>query len=980
MHNDMDELKQGINQKFKAVMAGIALVMLCTAPVQADDTEIFIKNVKTSSNANIVFVLDSSGSMKDPPKNGDQTKSKIQIVKDVFHDLIFDPKGNGQPNPKYKNLNLALMRFDKGNEASNNSNGGYFITAMNKLNGQKANNYWEAVNGIQADGWTPLAETAYEAFLYFNGATPKFGSTSNPATNDTGILNGTVYKKPEQKKNQNGNSQCELENHLVILTDGLPTKDSDADSLITGITGTDCDFDNGENCLVDLASYMNSPPDDSGHEQVTTHTIAFDLGDGTSASAEEQWLKSVSDAGGGMAINSNSHEKLISGIEDILKDVIDSARTSVSPATSLSSANNYVHDNTLYYALYQPTMTPKWKGNLKGYKMGQDGVLYDFSDPAKKVVATEDQIVGDVSVKAGEIMPDVSSKWSTVDGNKTELGGVAGEVSLVRDKVWAQTANNSTSLEAFNKTNISAADLNVKNDTERNALVDWALGKSETDSTTLRLDLLGDPLHSPPQVVNYGGTVGPVGFFATNEGFLHAFQLEPVAKEMFSFMPYALLPNLTKFKDPESTTDPHPYGLDGYISVLVRDNNGDGKLVKTSEENSDKVIVVVGMRRGGNNFYALDVTDPSAPALLWEVSGGATGFEKLGQSWSRPVISKMYKPNTTDIVDVVLFTGGYDPGYDNTESVKYPAPGNPIGNAIYVVDLNNGSLIWSSDNDSTLAGQMKHATPAGLTAVDVTQDGVVDVAYAIDILGNIFRVDFNTTNYVPKGQKIADLVEEGKNRRFYNAINVAYSFNGVRPVFHLNVGSGFRAHPLDLDAADLFYSVKDIHVFEPLPTDFTAIKASDLQDKSTPNDTANDKGWFFSLDFSDKGEKVLSKATTRGGYVFFTSYVPPQDQVESCNPPLGTSFVYAVNLNNGDGLQTDRHITIQATGIAPAPMFLTLHQDPDPDNPPTTEDPFTSNDSRTFVIVGTEKVEFEDEEKARSILDRVAEKIYWTQE
>ncbi len=388
MNNNTDDLKQGLKGKIQAAAVGFALLLLCATSVHADDTEIFLKNVKTSSNANIVFVLDSSGSMANPPMSGDQSKSKIQIVKDVFHDLIFDPKGNGQPNPKYKNLNLALMRFDRGdNLTTDNSNGGYFITAMEKLNGQKANLFWDAVSVIQANGWTPLAETTYEAFLYFNGLTPKFGNSSMPGTNDPGILDGTVYKKPTQQKSANGKSQCELENHLVILTDGLPTKDGDADSLITAITGTDCNFGSGENCLKDLAGYMNNPPNDSGHEKVTTHTIAFDLGNGTTPSSAELWLKSVADAGGGMAINSNSHEKLISGIEDILQDVIDSARTAVSPARSLSSVNNYVHDNTLYYALYQPTMTPKWKGNLKGYKMDQNGVLYDFSEPAKIVVS-----------------------------------------------------------------------------------------------------------------------------------------------------------------------------------------------------------------------------------------------------------------------------------------------------------------------------------------------------------------------------------------------------------------------------------------------------------------------------------------------------------------------------------------------------------------------------------------------------------------
>lgn len=984
--------KDDIKQKAQAIAAGMAAVMLCVASVQADDTEIFMANTKTSSNANIVFVLDTSGSMNNTPKNVNTNDKKIDIVKNVFNKLIFDAGSTTKANPKYKDLNLALMRFDQG--GGDDSDGGYFITDMDKLNNGSAKKYWDAVKDLSADGWTPLAETAYEAFLYFNGKNPKFGNTSSPGTNHSGVLNTNgTYKSPVKKANPNDDSQCTIENHLVILTDGLPTLDGNADADIRTQTGSDCSFDNGTNCLVDLAEYMKNTddPEIEGDQRVTTHTIAFDLGtSNNNKSDEEKWLEAVAIAGGGMAINSKSHDQLIKGIEDILKDVIDSARTSVSPARSLSAVNNYVHDNTLYYALYKPTMTPKWEGNFKGYRMDENGVLHDFSEPSKAVVSTTDQTVDvngeKVPVKKGEIMPNVSSKWSSEDGNNTTEGGAAGQMSPSRDTggiVYTQTSEGAKTLELFTKSTITAGDLGVPPG-ERDALVHWALGKTVTTNgtleNTLRPNRIGDPLHSTPQVVNFGGDIGSVGFFGTNEGFLHAFRLDHNsginAQEKFAFIPYALLKNLTKFKNPANTTDPHPYGLDGYISVLVRDDNSDGKIIKSDD---DQVIIVVGMRRGGGNLYALDVTNLDSPELLWQISSTDSGFTKMGQTWSKPVITRMYKPNTTDIIDVVLFTGGYDPGYDKTDTLKYPVPADPKGNAIYAVDLQEGGLVWSSNDDSGLAAKLKHAIPASLTAIDVTQDKVIDIAYAIDIVGNIFRIDFNNTNYVPKGQLLADL--SGDNRRFYNAINVAYSFTGLKPYFHLNVGSGFRAHPLDLAANDRFYSVLDSDVFAPLHADFTAITAAELTDKTTPNDTINDKGWYFDLAFSANGEKILSKATTRGGYIFFTSYLPPATQVESCDPPLGSSLVYAINLSNGDALDTNRHIALQATGIAPSPMFLTLAKDPDLQS--DLDDPFASNDSKTFVIVGTEKVPFSEEvedEKLPAILDRVAEKIYWTQQ
>ena len=51
-----------------------------------------------------------------------------------------------------------------------------------------------------------------------------------------------------------------------------------------------------------------------------------------------------------------------------------------------------------------------------------------------------------------------------------------------------------------------------------------------------------------------------------------------------------------------------PFGLDGQISLLHVDTDND-HLVDTNET----AILYVGMRRGGKNYYAIDISNPECP-------------------------------------------------------------------------------------------------------------------------------------------------------------------------------------------------------------------------------------------------------------------------------------------------------------------------------------------------------------------------------
>src|SRR5690606_37392508 len=125
--------------------------------------------------------------------------------------------------------------------------------------------------------------------------------------------------------------------------------------------------------------------------------------------------------------------------------------------------------------------------------------------------------------------------------------------------------------------------------------------------------------------------------------------------------------------------------------VFDRNNNG---IIETSSPENDFVYLVFGLRRGGNSYYALDVSDKNNPVMKWVQDEG------FGQTWSTPVIARVdtddVDPEGSDIRTrdaVVIVGGGYDPVHDTPAA---PASADAMGNRIYMLDLETGEPVWSA--------------------------------------------------------------------------------------------------------------------------------------------------------------------------------------------------------------------------------------------------------------------------------------------
>ena len=167
-------------------------------------------------------------------------------------------------------------------------------------------------------------------------------------------------------------------------------------------------------------------------------------------------------------------------------------------------------------------------------------------------------------------------------------------------------------------------------------------------------------------------------------------------------------------------------------------------------EYGDKKYIYVGMRRGGNNYYAVDVTNKTDPKIVFTINGGEGDYLKMGQSWSRPTITKV---KIGSIVKDVMIIGA---GYDESQDAKVNRSEDSIGNAVYIIDANTGELLWSASNagaDLTVT-EMNYSIPARISVIDRDNDGLADHMYVADMGGQIFRFDIyngkSTSNLLAK--------------------------------------------------------------------------------------------------------------------------------------------------------------------------------------------------------------------------------------
>jgi outer membrane protein assembly factor BamB len=703
---------------------------------------------------------------------------------------------------------------------------------------------------------------------YFKCVEPINSTTcEHEVCKDVTTVDGTVTGSPNY--NSPITKECQS-SHIVLLSDGAPTVNNSASDVASYIGSTYANgCDSGTDfarCGKELAKYLaktDHQPSLDGDHRINVHTIGLSLSSGTAAANKAiQNLKDIADYGDGKFNLADTPEQLAKVLEDVGLLGLEKARSFSSPSYSLDPNALLKHGDDVYLPMFQNETSSVWSGNLKKFKIVNGQLVDKLNTPA-----TDSQ---------GNLVDGTKDFWFKAgDANKHPVndGGVARLLNPDQRKLYSDKGLLSSSYASL-KAKLGNASMS---NAHRNQLLNFIRGKFKNGKTRYHI---GDIMHSKPVQVTYGSN--KVIFVGTNEGFLHAFDSK-TGKEIFAFMPEELLKNIEPQFDTieNGVKSKHLYGVDGEITVSHDDTNHNFKV-----DAAEKVVLYFGLRRGGKSFYALDVTTPAVPKLLWKKTMNA-------HSWSRPAVAKlMYKPNTAPKT-VVIVGGGYS---DNASGVEIAG----AGNAVYILDAKTGATVWKKS--------VSNPVPAPITVLDLDRNGTADRLYFSDTGGNIWRADLNAggDNNLNNAQ-LTKFASFGASHKFFVEPDIAIFKHKGQYVLSVSIGSGERPNPTDTSNADHFFALFDEYVYQIPPSTQAPITLSDLADAPTSLDLISKlrtkKGWKYTLNTAHiKGEKILSPALTFQNMVMFTSFGMGDTTLKpkTCDQSTATlSSLYALELLSG---------------------------------------------------------------------------------
>jgi type IV pilus assembly protein PilY1 len=412
-------------------------------------------------------------------------------------------------------------------------------------------------------------------------------------------------------------------------------------------------------------------------------------------------------------------------------------------------------------------------------------------------------------------------------------------------------------------------------------------------------------------------------------------------REAIAYVPSALYPKLNRLTDPGYS---HEYFVDSSVTFMDAFFAGDWHSV-----------LLGGLGGGGQSIYALDITDPTGfnetnaqSIVLWEfgdrddpTTSRIEGDPDMGFTYNQPA-------NVVRLHDGKWYAI-FGNGYDNTENDgSVSTTGNAV---IYILDLETGDLVRKLDTGNGMADDPDGASmPNGMSTVapvDVDGDFVVDVLYAGDLFGNLWKVDLRDID--PLNWAIPYVDINGDPAPLF----VATADNGnaqpitERPVIgrrvHADQLSGRMVYvgtgkyievgdniPTGKDT-QTFYGIWDKDLpsgdgnYSPPPYERDHLLAQSITSEPTSNNltwrllTNNEVMWHASgglpsspasdylgwrLDLintalnDNLGERSISDPVIRSGRVIFTTLVPSQNPCDFG----GTGWLMEVDVGTGGRL------------------------------------------------------------------------------
>jgi type IV pilus assembly protein PilY1 len=741
-------------------------------------------------------------------------------------------------------------------------------------------NFVNNINNMGTVIYSPIAE----GLAYIGG---QYASPSLHVVGEYCQRNFAVVVSPGvSSKDQNGASQY------------VPTclSDYDEDSAAGGIGEGNIKADAsiyaiptnlyGSTYLDDVAYYLhvNDVVDyQDGFQNVTTYTVGF-MGNRES----NLFLINTSNNGNGKVnlydtsdpeygryhFIAEDPDALSSALLSAVNQIISETSTFTAPVVPVTRTTS---GNRIYMAFFKPGEGNFWDGNVTKFGLSGNNEIVDCGgNPA--------------TWPNGAMREGAEPYWSTKDWADTAKGNYIhnSNRNILTYLGLSTDLTHYTNAFDTNNSDLTAAVLGNPTHT-REEIVNYVRGAdvfdedSDIDTTENRALITGDVLHSEPFVLYYNSSTTMI-YFGANDGMLHAV-LDSDGSEAWSFIPADLLPRV---KDMVEGTG-HQYYVDSSPVAYIVNDNGDGEIGA-----GEQVILLCGLRKGGTSYFALDVTDPFGPSLLWTINQGV--ISELGETWSEPVFGLVRTSEGDTTGTPVMFIGG---GYSSD---------NSKGKAVIAINVQTGAVVKMF---SGITG-MDYSFASSIAVLDTDSNGFVDKLYVGDLGSQMWRFgkftdeggnplgfpnsDENITNWEAQILFLADATH---GRRFFYPPSIALE-KGFDVVF---MGTGDREDACNTSSAEGLYCMKDDHTS-------VTLQESDLVDVTDPaatppylDDPAGDvdgngnvdQGWYIRL---AEGEKCLAESTLFYKVFYITTFSPNNDP---CLPG-GVSNLYALSYLTGEAV------------------------------------------------------------------------------
>jgi type IV pilus assembly protein PilY1 len=423
--------------------------------------------------------------------------------------------------------------------------------------------------------------------------------------------------------------------------------------------------------------------------------------------------------------------------------------------------------------------------------------------------------------------------------------------------------------------------------------------------------------------------------------------------EAWSFIPKNALPYLKYMMD---TNYCHLNYIDLpplLVDASVPTGTGADTATATKTVNSWKTILIGGMGLGGasrnssdsscttgasgscvktptadigfSSYFAINVTDPANPQLLWEFSNSSLGFSTSG-----PAIVRIGDPDKNGKWFAVFASGPTGP----IDTTNHQFLGQSNQNMkIFVVDLYTGSTTTIDTGiANAFSGSLRNA------AIDVNKGSTYTTGrYSDDVLYLGYTQKDTTVSPATwtKGGVVRVVTKENPDPTTWTVSTVV---SGIGPVtrrvtraqdrinkalwLYFGTGRFFYRYDGVMDDAlgkRAIYGLREpcytlSNTIDTSCTSSVATSSMTNQSGTTPSSSlsSGSMGWYINLDAaaqSDGTEATTEAAVVKGaervitdpvalfsGVVLFTTYVP---SVDVCSLG-GSSYIWAVRYNAGD--------------------------------------------------------------------------------